>query len=106
MDQSIICGIGNYMKCEILNAADINPLVKIGQLTDDKLILLVNSIYNVFNDIIIYGNPNINKYTNLIPSGNYKFKVYDKKMADDGIKINKIKTADGRMTYYKSTLNP
>jgi endonuclease-8 len=42
MNQSIVCGIGNVYKSEILFLCRIHPLVTVGQLSDELLLQLVN----------------------------------------------------------------
>lgn len=50
LDQNIICGIGNYLRCDILWYSKINHHRKIGSLTQDEKKLL----YDASNNIIKY----------------------------------------------------
>ena len=99
MNQSIISGIGNYIKAEALYYANISPHRKTGSLSDTEQARLYEGIriipriaYNK-NGLSIrdYASPDGSK-------GTYgeDIKIYGKSDAD------KVKTPDGRITYWDS----
>jgi formamidopyrimidine-DNA glycosylase len=47
LDQNIICGIGNYLRCDILWYSKINHYRKIGSLTENEKKLLYNASINI-----------------------------------------------------------
>ena len=51
MDQNIICGIGNYLRSEILWTAQINPFKTVGELSDSELSRLKRAVLQVPNKI-------------------------------------------------------
>lgn len=47
LDQNLICGIGNYLRCDILWYCKINHYRKVGSLTDDEKKLLYEASINI-----------------------------------------------------------
>ena len=43
LDQRVLAGIGNVYKCEVLFACGVNPLSKVGELSEPQLACLVNT---------------------------------------------------------------
>jgi formamidopyrimidine-DNA glycosylase len=82
IDQNIICGIGNYLKSEILFYSKISPLRKIGSLEEKEIELLFEGLRIVprlfYNSVVL--KP--------------EYKIYLNK------KATKTKTADCRITYW------
>lgn len=83
MDQTVFSGCGNYIKAEVLYRAKISPLRKVGDLTKEER----EEIYQALRDI---------------PQEAYKGKlvrqIYGQKHA------TKLKTADGRVTHWKPSV--
>lgn len=95
MDQSIMAGIGNYLRAEVLYAAGIKPFAKVKSV---DLTLLNNTIYNLTKQIIRVGGSS--KYKDIFDkSGRYKFAIYGRTETDDGKKV-KTRVIDGRKLYY------
>lgn len=103
MDQSVICGIGNYLKSEILYASEISPNRLIKDITPNEW----HSLY--FNSSVIsrrsyqYGGATIKDYRK--PDGSTgefsrKFAVYNCKLDPKNNIIIKETTKDGRSTYW------
>lgn len=82
IDQNIICGIGNYLKSEILFYAKISPLRKIGSLEEKEIDLLFEALRIVPR--IFYNSSDIKT----------EYKIYLNK------KATKTKTTDCRITYW------
>lgn len=95
LDQNLISGIGNYLRCDILWYSKINGEKRIGDLTDfEKLILYKSSI-----NICKY-NANLEHKLKIIPVDyNRDFFIY---MEDEDIYGNKVytKKLNGRTFHY------
>lgn len=97
MDQHIMSGCGNYIKAEALYEAKISPLRKVGSLTDNELRRLYEALITIPRTAYAYKGLSLRDYTD--PKGRkgtYEFvlKVYGNK------KATRLKTPDGRTTYY------
>lgn len=99
MNQNIISGIGNYIKAEALYYAKISPFRKTGSLSEQEQEKLYEGIRIIPRISYNKGGLSIRDYANSEGSkGTYDedIKIYGKPDAD------KIKTADGRITYWDS----
>jgi formamidopyrimidine-DNA glycosylase len=108
MDQSKFSGLGNYLKCEILNHAAIHPSSTISQLSDAQLHTLFTSIKYIVESNTTQSSAKLAEYSDMmVPTEDiYQFVVYKRTTAadDSGIAIIKLKTPDKRTTYFKSSL--
>lgn len=96
--QSIISGIGNYIKSESLYYAGISPLRKTGSLTENEQEKLYEGIRIISRVSYNKGGVNIMNESN---DNNYydsELKIYKKKNAE------KTMTLDGRITYWDPDL--
>ena len=103
MDQSIVSGVGNYVKADSLWLAKISPLRKVSELSDKELSVLNRSIKSVLKESFESGGATISTYKDFDgESGDYgrKFLVYSQKKDPDGNDIIKEETDDGRSTYW------
>lgn len=91
MDQSIIAGVGNYIKADSLYLSQISPHRTIADISDGELAVLNRSIKQIMHE----------SYTKTV-TNNYpdKFLIYGKTIDIDGNKIIKEETADKRTTYW------
>ena len=103
LNQSKFCGIGNYLKSEILYACKISPYRILKDLNDRDR----KNIYIQSNKIIkasyADGGGSSGDFTDLDnKKGNYKFKmmVYNKKTDPLGNTIKKETTKDKRTTHW------
>jgi formamidopyrimidine-DNA glycosylase len=97
MDQSIISGCGNYIKAETLYQSNISPLRKIGDLSEDEINILFQSLYIIPRISYNYKGLSLKDYTDENGNKGYyesKIKIYGKKFA------KRTKTPDGRTTYW------
>lgn len=105
LDQNIICGIGNIYADESLHLSGIHPDLKIPFLSEDKLILLIQSIRTILERAIAAGGSTIRDYKR--PDGldgafQKEFLVYGRAglpCKQCGQILEKIKVA-GRSTVY------
>jgi len=93
MDQSVLSGIGNYLKSEILYETKISPDVYIRDLSDEQLI----DLYRVSKSLATL-HYNLSEY--YIDDNTNSLKVYKRKVDPYGNIINTKKTLDGRKTYF------
>lgn len=102
MDQTILSGIGNYIKAEVLYRCKISPLRTVKELTDKQIndIILDSSqvAYEAYRD----GGNSFKSFSVNGEKGSYiqNMKCYRRVKDDEGRKIIKILTKDGRNTYY------
>lgn len=107
MEQKNFSGIGNYLKSEILNDANIHPMCKVEQLTDDRLMDLYASMKKIIKASIKSNGTKITKYSDMImppEDAVYEFEVYQKTKDKNGIKILKLKTPDNRTTFVRENV--
>jgi formamidopyrimidine-DNA glycosylase len=103
MDQSVISGIGNYIKCEVLYRARISPF----RLCKDISLSEMEDLYNhskwVIQKSYEQGGATLSTYSDM--DGNrgdfvFSFMVYQKKVCPAGFIVQKETTADGRTTHW------
>tara|TARA_B100000700_G_C15023445_1_gene846933 strand:+ start:562 stop:1341 length:780 start_codon:yes stop_codon:yes gene_type:complete len=95
MDQSIIAGIGNYIKADSLWLAKLSPKKLVKDCSEEELINLKNCVRRVMLQSL-QANPNSISYK----SNSSKFLIYGKKEDPDGNPVIKETTADKRNTYW------
>jgi len=103
MDQSVIAGVGNYVKAEALWLAKINPASNVQDLEDYQLIDLNESIKSVLRASYESGGATIKSYKNFDGEiGDYssRFLVYNQKTDPHGNEVVKFQTPDGRTTHW------
>ena len=103
MDQSVIAGVGNYIKAESLYLAKLSPHRTVESLSDDDLILLKQKIQEVMTESFASGGATIRTYKNFNgESGEYgdRFIVYNQKTDPVGNPVVKEQTKDKRKTHW------
>ena len=103
MNQSIVAGVGNYVKADSLWLARISPNRIVSTLTEDELSRLNSSIKSVLRESFRSGGATIRTYENFDGSlGEYssRFLVYNQKKDPDGNNVIREKTEDGRTTHW------
>jgi endonuclease-8 len=99
MNQSIISGIGNYLKVEILYQCEISPKLKVGELSVERWQLLRLTIIDVCRRA--YNSKGGNKYQYYNGEiGSFNCLVYNKQFDPLGNTVVKGKFADGRTTHW------
>lgn len=100
LEGSIIAGIGNYLRAEILYHARINPLCKISHISDEELETLRICSHRIILESYLKGGLTISDYQNLNGSiGKFECCVYNRDKDPEGRKITKEKI-NGRSIYY------
>ena len=103
MDQSVIAGVGNYIKADSLWLAKLNPHRKIEECSEEELKQLNTSIKSVIRESFKSGGATIKSYKNLkgeIGEYSSKFLVYNRKIDSEGNEVIKEMTPDGRRTFW------
>lgn len=103
MDQSIIAGVGNYIKSDSLWLAGISPKRTVGSLTEQELCALNRSIKHIMRESFQSGGATIRTYKSFNgEEGDYnrRFLVYNQTEDPDGNTVIKENTQDGRSTYW------
>ncbi len=103
MDQSIIAGVGNYVKAEALWLAEISPHRQVSSLNDLEINSLNESIKNVLRNSYQSGGETIRSYKTFDGTeGQYarRVAVYNQKKDPNGLDVIKEKTEDGRTTHW------
>ena len=103
MNQSIVAGVGNYVKAESLYRAKISPHRVIGSLSSSEMKSLNNAIKTVLRLAYVGRGASIRDYKDV--DGNpgtatLEFMVYGLKKDPLGHKVIKEKTDDGRTTHW------
>lgn len=100
MEQSILCGIGNYLKSDILYLAGILPHQTICEIDDDKLSNLHRLCFEIPQLSYSKGGCTLRDYTDSNGNeGTYVPFIYGRNHID-GHAVEKGKTPDGRMSYW------
>ena len=103
MDQSVLSGVGNYVKAEALYLAKISPNRIVSDLTSDEIVLLNKTTRSVLVNSFESGGATIKSYADFYgDTGNAtdRFLVYGKKFDPNGNPVVKEKTADKRTTHW------
>lgn len=102
MDQSLMSGIGNYLKSEVLYKTRISPLTTASELSDSILTQLYYNTKSVIKESY-EKTGTAQKYTDIRYDNNnkeFQFEVYSKYVDRYGHKIIKTTTDDKRVTYW------
>lgn len=103
MDQSVVAGVGNYVKAEALWLARLSPHRVVNSLTDHEVSVLNHSIQTVLRESFQNGGATLRTYKNFDGTeGQYssRFAVYNQERDPDGNDVVKEKTDDGRTTHW------
>ena len=103
MDQSVVAGVGNYIKAESLWLAGISPQRDVSDITDGELILLNEAIKDIMRTSYKSGGATFLTHKNFSDEkGDYSsgFLCYNRKQDAEGNRVVKTKTPDGRTTHW------
>jgi DNA-formamidopyrimidine glycosylase len=107
MNQKKLSGIGNYLKCEILYAAELSPHRDIASLNSEDVLALYKYCKSIPIASLEKKGVSIRDYASPDDSeGSYQFslKVYMKAKDPFGNKVKKEKTEDKRTTHWVPTV--
>lgn len=100
LEQNCICGIGNYLRAEILYAAKISPFRLLNTLTREELLRLRDASLRIIVKAYISNGLTIKNYAD--PEGKkgmFICKVYGRKRDPSGREV-KAERIGGRVIYY------
>ena len=103
MDQKYICGIGNYLKAEILYASKISPHRTLGSLNSIEIESLVKHIIEIPRKSYKSRGSSLLTYTDMngdTGSNQFTFKVYQQTHDSYGNNVIQETTKDGRTTHW------
>lgn len=103
MDQKVISGVGNYIKCESLYLAKLSPHRLCNSLSDNELDKLNKAIKSIIRDSYESGGSTFRTYQDLngeVGSFSERFMIYGKKADPAGRKVIKEATKDKRTTHW------
>jgi formamidopyrimidine-DNA glycosylase len=103
MDQSVLCGIGNYIKNEALYAAKINPLAAAKDIPKEALLILRLELLRIAQKSLEMQGATLSTFRNIDDKpGEFQtlLQIYKKKNDPLGNKIQETKTPDQRTTYW------
>ena len=103
MDQRLFAGIGNYIKCEVLYRARVNPLTKVKDITGSEIALLWNYCKAIMEASYRQGGASIRNYQMIDSTKGdfvFEFEVYGRKTDPYGNSVERFETPDGRTTHW------
>jgi DNA-formamidopyrimidine glycosylase len=103
MDQRVVCGIGNYLKAEVLYAARISPWRKVADLADEEIVTLHDSAVQLIRLSYSLGGATIQNYRTPDNEGGLysrRFAVYGQDADPVGNSVIREKTPEGRTTHW------
>jgi len=103
MNQSVVSGVGNYLKAEILYCSKVSPHRKVKDISDTEWTSLHSNTITQSRRSYKFGGATIANYRQ--PNGkeglyNRRFAVYNQKTDPAGLKVIKEQTADKRTTHW------
>ena len=103
MDQSVVSGVGNYVKAEALYLAKISPHRTVSSLTNAELCDLNAAVRSVLVNSFESGGATLQSYQDFygeVGDATQRFAVYGRKADPEGREIIKEQTKDGRTTHW------
>ena len=102
-NQAIISGVGNYLKCDALWMAKINPHRIVKDLSDQELSLLSSSIKRIMKENLEHDDPvydSLRSTPEIIGEYKKKYLVYNQKHDSDGNDVVRELTQDNKTTHW------
>jgi len=103
MDQSVVSGVGNYVKAEALYLSKISPHRIVSSLTNPQLCDLNATVRSVLVNSFESGGATLQSYQDFygeVGDAAQRFAVYGRKSDPGGREIIKEQTRDGRTTHW------
>ena len=103
MDQSVVSGVGNYVKAEALYLARISPHRKVSTLDDREMKNLNTAVRSVLISSFESGGATLKSYRDFygeVGDASQRFAVYSQKFDPLGRPVLKEQTKDGRTTHW------
>ena len=103
MNQKLFCGVGNYLKAEILYECKISPFRKVNELSENDIVNIYKNTKKISKESFKNGGASVRDYSDLNDKdGNYTslLKVYGQKNDPLGHKVKRDTTTDKRTTHW------
>jgi formamidopyrimidine-DNA glycosylase len=103
MDQRVVCGIGNYLKAEILYRSQVSPWRNVEDLSDEDVTAIHDSAVHLINLSYNLGGATIQNYRSPDSNGGLysrRFAVYGQQEDPLGNPVVREKTPEGRTTHW------
>ena len=103
MNQSVLAGVGNYIKAEALWISRLNPGLTVSDIEDFQLLELKEAVREVMLSSYLHGGATFLTHSDFSGQrGEYtsRFLCYNRKIDADGNQVIKTKTPDGRTTHW------
>ena len=103
MDQTVVCGVGNYLKSESLYFAGISPTRVCNSISDAELCKLNDTIKAVIRQSYKTGGATIYTFKNFEgEKGQYtsRFAVYNQEKDPNGYEVKSFTSPEGRTTFW------
>jgi len=103
MDQSVVSGIGNYLKAEVLFKSRISPWRTVTEITSEEYIDLLNNSIEIANSSYVSQGATISTYRTVDGSKGttqFNFQIYSKQNCSAGHEVRREDTPDGRTSWW------
>ena len=100
LDQKKFPGVGNYIKSEALYLTKIHPEEQWGKLTKSLKKNLIKSLQYVMTQSYNSGGAELRDFDNPFKKSDFQLNIYGKKNTPKNNQVTKIKTSDGRTTWF------
>jgi len=101
MDQSVICGVGNYLKADALWLSCLSPYRKVKDCSQEEMFNLLNAVQVTSKSSYLSGGSTILTYLGFDQeAGKHHLLCYGRKMDPKGNPIICEDTSDGRTTWW------
>lgn len=103
MNQNLIGGIGNYIKSEVLYRAGVSPHRIVDSITDEEFSRLNEETRKVVQSSYDSRGASIHTFEGMDGEKGdfvFSFKVYGRKICENGFPVTSEVTNDGRMTHW------
>lgn len=101
MNQSVVSGVGNYLKADSLWLAKLSPWRKVSESTDAQLAFLSECVSDVIRTAYLNGGSTILTYKGFDgEEGRHSMLVYGRKTDANGEEVVCQETKDGRTTWW------
>ena len=100
MNQKLFCGLGNYLKSEILYESKISPHRLLKDIGEKEKLLLFKKIKKISNKFYIEGSSYKTSLNNIELINNENFKVYKLKKDINNYNVIRETTKDKRTSFW------
>jgi formamidopyrimidine-DNA glycosylase len=103
MDQSVISGVGNYIKAEALYLSKLSPHRIVSSLSDEEFSMLNKAISNIIRESYNTGGSTFRTYADFngeVGTFSSYFMVYGQDKDPLGNEVKREETKDGRTTHW------